>query len=307
MPKLKLTISVYDYNDFQAFLQDAYADLNRQDGKFSYRFLQRLAGYSARSNHFWQVAKGKAKLSAEAAARYARALGLTPRQTQYFSLLAAMKQAKRDTDRAACVEQLRSLRPPTLRKNEALVRYEFYSDWYLPALRELVALPAFKEDPEWIAKTLIPSISPRQAKEGVEKLVALGFLVRDGKGRLKQAEPMIGGYGDRLDRDPVAKLAVRSFHRRMIELGEKSIEAHPQEDRLVVGATVAISQRQAQALRERVREFMQELDAIVAEDEPIETVCRLNVQLFPFVRRAADVERDDGDERRSRARRGVRS
>ena len=283
MKKIKLTISVYDFDDFHEFLKAAYEDMNRQDSDFSYRYIQTKAGFSPNSNHFWQKASGHSPTSQQAAMRYARAFGLSPKETQFFQLLVAMNQAKTDDDRNYYLEQLKQFSNFKSRKTRGRINYQYYSDWCIPALRAIVTLDDFREDYTWIATKIKPPITAKKAREGIRTLLKLGYLVRDDNGRLQQATPFIGGYTDRSGDDPVAKLAIRNFHRFMIEQGAASIENHPQLHRYVVGNTMAVSYRQAEMLRKMVGEFMQQVETFIAKDEPIETVFRLNVQLFPLV------------------------
>ena len=69
----------------------------------------------------------------------------------------------------------------------------------------------------------------------------------------------------------------------MIDLGAQSIENQGQQQRYVVGNTMAISSNQMQQLRDEVRQFMQRVEFIVSQDEPIEVLYRLNVQLFSLL------------------------
>ena len=147
MNKVKLSISVYEYDDFKSFLRAAYEDLCSRDKRVSYRWLQKKAGYSTSSNHFWQKMTGCSPMSENAAIRYARAFGLGKGETRYFITLVHMNQANSDEVRQMYLEQLRQFpnfkRHPTRNR----VSYELYEHWYLPALRSLVTLDDFREDP----------------------------------------------------------------------------------------------------------------------------------------------------------------
>ena len=290
MPKTSLRISVYEFDDYQAFLQSAYEDLHEQNPSISYRYLQKKAGYSSSSNHFWQKATGHSPMGQQAAQRYARVLGLSAKQTQYFTTLAAMNQAKNDEDRNFYLEQLQQF--PRFRKTRTngRLRFEYYTQWYLPALRALVTLADFREEPEWVSKHVSPRITPKQAKAGIAKLLELGFLVRNAKDELQQAEPFIGDYSDREEPDEISKLALRNYHRKMIELGGMCIDGQPQDRRYVIGNTLAVSHQQAEALREMAAEFMKQVEEYIAREEPIETVYRLNLQLFSLVNDTKSVQ-----------------
>jgi len=288
MTEIKLSVSVYEYDDFKSFLRAAYDDLSSRDKRVSYRWLQKRAGYSVSSNHFWQKMTGCSSLSENAALRYARVFGMNKCQTRYFVTLVHMNQATSDEARQMYLDQLRQFpqfqRHPTRNR----VSYQLYEHWYLPALRSLVTLEDFREDPAWIAAALSPSITRSQARKGLKKLLDMGYLKRNPKGKLIQTEPMLGDYEDRDDSDDVARLAVRNFHRYMIDLGAQSIENQGQQQRYVVGNTMAISSNQMQQLRDEVRQFMQRVEFIVSQDEPIEVLYRLNVQLFSLLSEAQE-------------------
>jgi len=282
MKKASLTINIYDYTDHRRFLNDAYLDLHRQDADISYRYLQKKAGYSVNSNHFWQLLKGRIPMSQQAARRFGGALGLNVKQIQYLSLLASFAQADSDADKNHCLEQLKQFNGFKNRQKGKQIRYEFYEDWRLPALRELVNLDDFKEDGQWMSNRMRLHLTAKQAVKGVAKLLSLGFLVRDESGKLKQADPFIGNFDDSNQDSEPASLALRNFHRQMIELGKLCIDELEQDQRLVLGLTMSISHKQSESIRELTREYMKQVEGILLEDQPVEVVQRLNVQMFPL-------------------------
>ncbi len=283
MKNLSLQISVYQFSDYRAFLEAAYHDLHSRNADVSYRWLQKRAGYSVHSNHLWQVIAGRTTLSPTAARRYGQAVGLPGRELKFFVALAAMNQAKSDEERTAWLEEMRRHDGFRNARGRGHIHYAFYEDWYLPALRALVTLEDFREDAAWMAARLRPRIRPRQATSGIKRLIELGFLRHDESGRLVQSEPMIGVPADRDDSEPVERLAVRNYHREMMRLGDEAIEGHPQTVRAILGNTMAVSRRQAAAIKAKLAETIHEIEAMIEEDEPIEVIYRLNMQYFPLV------------------------
>ena len=284
MKQPKLSFSVYEFDDYRSFLRAAYDDFRQQDPRVSYRYLQKQAGYSTSSNHFWQKMTGSSPLSEQAAVRYARVFNLNKDETRYFITLVHLNQAASDEARQVHMSQLAEFPQFHAHRTRNRVSYQLYEHWYLPALRSLVTLEHFTEDYALIAGMLSPRITRRQAKSGIETLLRLGYLQRDAKGNLVQTEPMMGDYEDRDDSDDLARLAVRNFHRYMIELGGQSIDAQDQQSRYVVGNTMAVSRNQMQQIREEVRQFMHRVENIIGQDEPIEVLYRLNVQLFSLLK-----------------------
>ncbi len=282
MKNISLTINIYDYTDYRLFLQDAYNDLHNRDSNISYRYLQKKAGYSVKSNHFWQVLKGRVPLSQQAARRFGTAFGLNVQQTQFLGILASFAKAKSDSDKNQCLMQLRRYRGFRNRKSGNQINFEFYQDWRLPALRELVNLEGFKENGNWMANQMRGSISAKQAIKGIDKLLKLGFLLRTKDDKLKQSDPVIGNFEDRGEDAQAAVLAVRNFHRQMIKMGADCIEDVTSNQRLVLGTTMSISLNQAEAIRKLTVEYMNQVDSIILQDEQPEVVQRLNVQMFPL-------------------------
>ena len=88
--------------------------------------------------------------------------------TQDVCELVAFNQAK--TAKQGELHYARLKRFSRFRKVHKLdaAQEAYHSHWYIPAVRELVVRPDFEADPKWIAKTLLPSIAPAQAKEAVD-------------------------------------------------------------------------------------------------------------------------------------------
>ncbi len=276
-------IDIFCYTDYRSYLEDAYHSLHEQDPKISYRYIQKKAGYSAQSNHFWQIIRGRVSFSQQAARKIGKAFNLQVREIRYLELLSSIDIATDDEERNEIASKIKLYAGYERRQTESQIRHEYYSEWYYSALRELVNLPEFIEDSKWIAGYLRPRITMARAEKGLKKLLEWGFLVRDEAGSLRQAVPQIGRIKDRTDRDSIARLAVRNYHRHMITLGLESIEAFAQSSRLVTGTTMSVSKNQEARVRTLTEEYFKQVETIVGEDEPVETLLRLNLQFFPLV------------------------
>ena len=103
--------------------------------------------------------KGERDLSPEMAPRFAKACGLVKSEADFFCDLVAYGQAKTTGEKQRWHERLGRFRK--FRDAHRLLGEQtaYHAHWYMPALRELVTLPGFKEDPKWIAGALEPPIS----------------------------------------------------------------------------------------------------------------------------------------------------
>ncbi len=269
---------IASYRDYRAYLRDLIVFLKATRRGFSYRSFSRAAGYSS-PNFLKQVADGKRNLSPESIARFARGLGLDDHEHNVFETLVLLNQARTDDERNRYYARLRSVvRLDGVGRIES-DQYELYTHWYTLVIRELVAMDEFVEDVARVARRLMPRIRPPQAQKALALLERLGLVVRDDDGELKVAHRKLS-TGPR-----VRSLAIRNFHRRMLELASKSLDAIPSPERDVTSLTVPMSDAQyerARKLLARVRTEILELSEEPA-DGPVE-IHQIMFALFPVTR-----------------------
>ena len=164
-------------------------------------------------------------------------------------------------------------------------QFNYYSQWYFIPVRELVAMPSFREDPLWIAKQVIPKIGPEKAKKALEELYKLGLLVRNSEGKLTVVSSNISTS------DEVASFSVAQFHKEMMKKAMESIDSINREKREISSLTMGVSEKTAKKIKERIQSFRKEIVNIVSQDEDINIVYQLNFQFFP-VTEAVDEEED---------------
>jgi uncharacterized protein (TIGR02147 family) len=270
-----LQVDVFGYLDYRAFLRDAYSDLKVRQKGFSYRWFSRRAGFAS-PNFLKLVADGKRNLTPETTQRFADALGLSSKEGDFFRDLVGFCQAASAAEKNRYFERIgtyhkhRAVR--VLDRNE----FEYFSRWYYVAVRELVACRGFREDPEWIARRLVPPITAAQASHAIELLLQLGFVERNAAGRLRQKEPLLSTGPE------VRSLAAGNFHRQMMERAAASIERVPRERRDISGLTVALTPDMLVLFKQKVIQLRAELLELSASAIDPTVVTQLNFQLFPL-------------------------
>jgi uncharacterized protein (TIGR02147 family) len=270
-------LGVYAYLDYRAFLRDHYAEKKAASRAFSYRSFSKRAGVSS-PNYLKLVIDGKRSLSAKMAERFAHACGLDADASRYFVHLVGFNQAKTTTERAQYYEKLAGFQSYRKAHKLEIAHAAYYSDWYMPAIRELAASTQFREDPEWIADQLVPKITPLQAKRAIETLCDLGLLVRSATGRLVQADAL-------LSTGPETRgLHIVAFHRAMTQRAMESIDLVPAAERDISSLTLCLGRGGLRALKDRLQRFRRELLELSALESKPEQVVQFNFQLFPLSR-----------------------
>jgi len=270
-------VDVYGYLDYRAFLRDFYAAKKAKSRAFSYRAFSKRAGVAS-PNYLKLVVDGQRSLSAKMAERFAHACSLDADASRYFVNLVAFNQAKTSAERALHYGKLTSSQRYRQAHKLEIAHAAYYSDWYMPAIRELAASVEFKGDPEWIADQLIPNITPLQAARALETLIELGLLVKDDAGRWVQADAL-------LSTGPETRgLHIAAFHRAMTQRAIESIDLVPAQDRDISSLTLCLSRGGLRAFKERIQRVRRELLELSALETDPEQVVQINFQLFPLSR-----------------------
>lgn len=247
------------YSDYRKFVQAMVAWLRATTPQFSYRYFARVAGFGSPS-YLKLVMDGKRNLAPASAPRFARGLGLDASETEIFEILVELDQAPTDDARNRLYTRLARLarRDPVARLG--IEAYEAYRHWYPFVLRELVALPDFRDDPSWLARRLRTTVSESRITWALGLLQRLGLLVRR-DGRLEQAQRT-------LSTGPVVRsLGVRNFHRAMLRLAIRALDRTPRGERNITSLTVPLTRAQYDLMCERIAALRREILASTEDDQ----------------------------------------
>ncbi len=78
-------------------------------------------------------------------------------------------------------------------------------------------------------------------------------------------------------------LMIRQFHREMAKKALDSIDKDSPESRSMVGITIALSHKNKRDLRQRIFDFVQEMNVRYAQDGEPDEIVQFNLQLFPLL------------------------
>lgn len=267
--------NVFTYEDFRHYLRDLYEHLKIEKKQFSFRFFANAAGF--RSTNFLKlVMEGKRNLSLSSIEKFARGLKLTEPEAGFFFDLVQMNQAEDETVRASYVERLRRARE--LQKIRPLSEEElsYYTHWYFVPIREMLSLPTFNPNPEWIARKLRPSILSIEAKRALEELEKLGLIAKDAQGKWQQAEGFLSTPKE------VTSSLIAQFHRHMIAKGSESIDRFAKQGREISSITLPLSAASFQQIKMLLRQFQNQILEVAMQDKEPTAVFQVNFQAFPL-------------------------
>lgn len=271
-----MAVRVYDFMDFRAFLKAFYEEKNQQDKKYSHRYFASKAGVNS-SGFFASVLSGKRNLTSTMTLRFSKALGLSPKEEEFFEVLVSFNQARTYPEKEHFYEKLLSLQPVKI-SVLGKFQHEFYSKWYYSAIRELLNFYYFKDDYSALAKRLRPSIRPEQAKRAITVLEKLGLIKKNGKGTYKQTTAIISSGNEE------KSVNITRFQLETSELAKQAVVQAGDDTRDFSTLTLTLSDDSYKQARLEIAGLRRRLLAIAERDKKVNSVYHLNFQLFPMTK-----------------------
>lgn len=268
--------TIYSYEDHRAYLKDWYRHMKQSHRGFTHRSFAKKAGFQT-SNFLLLVMQGKRHLTEASINKVMKGMSLSKPEQDFFRHLVFFNQATTPEERQQYCDRLHQSKQYRALKPIDHWQYEYYSKWYHPVIRELAAAPACDGTPEWLAAQLHPSVTPTQCAKSIEILEHLGFIRKRGI-RWEQTSPIVS-TGPRL-----TSVVVHNYHKQMLDLAKDLLDELPAEQRDVSAITVGVSRIQYGLIREKIREFRQEILRLTAGTAATEQVMQLCMQFFPLSR-----------------------
>ncbi|HCU23827.1 MAG TPA: hypothetical protein DF383_02325, partial [Deltaproteobacteria bacterium] len=218
--------------------------------------------------------EGQRSLTEKSIPKVAAAFELEGREVGFFAGLVRFNQAKNIAAKDAAYEALKTLRSDLALQRLEHSQFNYFEHWYSVAIRELVGVRGFKEDPDWIAAALRHQVTAAQVKRSLRLLEKLGLLHRDAEGFLQPKQPVLSSG------DEVSSLAAYRFHQAMIEKARQALREVPSSERDISSVTLAVTSEHAEAIKSKIRQFRKEVLAMSEDSGKADAVYQMNVQFF---------------------------
>jgi uncharacterized protein (TIGR02147 family) len=271
------SINIFNFTDYRPFLS-AYYNWHKENTRgFSHRLMASTLGFTS-PNFLKLVMDGKRNLGRESLPKVARGLGLNKQETAYFSYLVFFAQAKSEIDKNYYFGLIASLRS---RKNIAVIgdeQFEYFSEWYHPAVRELVKGKAEPLDFTALAQMLGNRVSPLKIRKSVELLKRLDLITLDNSNAYVHSSPLLNTQNE------LKSFAVRKYHKDILSMARQSLDSINMEEREIAHVTIKISAKGFSNIKHRLQQFREEMLQMAANDSETKDVYHLNFQFYPVAK-----------------------
>jgi len=271
--------TIFAYTDFRKLLADYYEDRKRLNHAFSYQVFATRAGIPNRG-FLYNVITGRKNLSKSGAVKLTQAMNLSAGESDFFENLVSFNQAKTLKERNYYFAKLNECRTNAPKSTEVRElrkeQHEYYSKWYISAIRSLIDMHPFCDDYAWLARNVYPPIKPLEAKKTVALLDRLGLIRRNADGVWKAVDKTISAGTE------VVQLGLLNFQEQTATLALQAIREMTKEKRNVSGMTLGISRKTYEMICREIGEFQARLQALAEQDNDADNVYQFNFQFFPI-------------------------
>jgi len=270
---------VTSYLDYRAYLRDWCAARKAGRSGFSLRLLSQKLGLSGTS-FLSAVLKGKKNLGEEVRLRLALQLGLSPEDESFFHLLVQFNQCREIASKNHLFAQLQKYQSSRAHL-AAGEEFRFYSRWYYAAVWSYFGIQKREKNTGRISAALGGLVTPAQVEEAVSVLEELGLVRRLANGyesceRHWTTEP------------EVANLAVKNHVLDLIALSGRRFSEVPASELESNTLMFHVSADGLGAIRDRMRQFQEELRDILDRDKGEDRIYTLCMSLFPLTATRAE-------------------
>lgn len=264
---------IFSYTNYRAFLKDVYHERKKKNSFYSYKMLADKAGFKSKS-FIAHVLDGAKNISDDSIAGISKAFSLNEEESAYFTLLVHFNQAETIEDKrrtlGLCIQFQGSRRHAILLKDT----YSLFSRWYHTIILEMINGNRFNGDFKELARTLVPRITVKEARESVALLVKLGLVTAE-KRTYRTTNRMLSTG------DEVHSLAVADFHKECFSLAVQSIATCESSQRDISCLVGALSPAGFALLKSEIQLFRKRLIGLIDQDIDPTKVYLINFQLFP--------------------------
>jgi uncharacterized protein (TIGR02147 family) len=234
--------------NLSAFLTGQLEQRLQRNPRYSLRAFARDLGLSPAM--LSQVLAGTKGLSATAASRIARSLGLNEDESRRWVTLVESRHARSRVVRAAARKTLKTLESSyTPLDGDA---FRVIADWHHLAILSLLETEGSRDDEAWIARRL--GITVLEVRESLKRLKRLEMIESRG-GKLKPTGVFFANPAG------IPSRSVRSFHSQMLRKAEAALELQATDERDFSTLVLAVDGERLEEAKAAIREFRDAFEA----------------------------------------------
>lgn len=276
--------SIYNYFNYREYLHDFFVEQKQFQNKLTHRLILKKMGITS-TGFLANVISGKKNMNPEMTKKLGKIINLASREQRYLVWLVLYTQTKLIEEKKKYLDQLMAMRKSDLTYISD-AQFSIFSKWYYVYIRDLLCFYDFNNNYDELATKLEPPISPDEAKEAIEELEKMGFIMKDDKGFYRPLQKVISSG------DETHSVQLANFQLTTMDLAKRSLKKHRPEKRDISFVTMTLSAESFLKVKSEVQAFRKNLLLAAKNEEHPDRIYQCNIQLFPVT----GIKEEAGDE-----------
>ncbi|MBT3182743.1 MAG: TIGR02147 family protein [Deltaproteobacteria bacterium] len=268
--------SIFHYRSYRRYLKDWYDSKKSANRHFSFRLFSKRAGLKS-PNFLKLVMEDKRNLSKDGVENFIVGLELNKQESDFFRNLVLFNQSKDHEERDKHYKQLLKSKKLKQLKPIERDRYEYYSRWYNPIIRELVTSKEYDGKAESISGRISPRISPDDVDKSIQLLIRLKFIKMNAEGKYEQTEAIVTSGSE------VESHTLFNYHLNMLDVSKKALQSIGSAKRDISSLTLSINRGKLPELKKMLQQFRREVLEFTSDDDSADDIIQLNIQMFSAI------------------------
>lgn len=263
---------IYEFTDYRLYLKEFMQSKKNENKSFSYRNFTLRAGLTT-SNYVQKVISNERSLGPKTTEQFIKGLGLKKKEAEYFRKIVELDKSNTIERKASIISDLARLKKSgsPLKMTE---ENEFYNHWLNGAIYELAACIDFEPDSSFLYKKLKKRVGLSEIQTCLNFLLKNNYLKIE-NGKAIQVKDAITST------QFINNAHLRMNHLKMTEFAINAISM-PIEERTFQGVLLSIDKKRMPEIKNKIKEFTEEILKEFSEDCNANTLYRFNLQAFPL-------------------------
>ena len=269
-----MNLRIFNYENPNAFLKDAFEEKKKINPRFSLRSLAMQMGLKSH-NSLYEIFRGNRNIPKSYLPKLKELFNLSDEECFYLEAIIDLDKAKSVEEKELYLDRVKKLSPNHKVQFIEVENYKFIKDPLNAAVLELVLTKSFKNDLTWIQSRLNLKVTQNEIKESIERLIVLGHLEETEDGDLERRSPRITSQND------IKNKALQEFHKNVCELAKTAVSEQDVLDREFYGYICNVSKKDIPEAKEWIRRMVQEFaNKFEAESGTSDDIYCLQTNLF---------------------------
>lgn len=268
---------IYEHENYRDFLKSTLAEKCSNNPAYSLRAFANHIKISP--SMLSDVLKGKKHLSADMALKISESLTLTTKEKDYFYNLVLFETAKNHDLKVILEKKINKMRPKKMISDLSLDIFRVISDPAHVTVLEMAGINNIKLDSQLAAKAA--GISEIEAQVIIERLHRIGLIEKNANRYYQKI------HDELVVKSEKPNVALRSFHKKMLEKAAASLETQTNEEKFVGSETFAFSAENLKEAEDILEECFSKVLTLAEKTKKKEAVYHLGIQLFNLTKKGS--------------------